>query len=92
MQERGDEEAAEDHPLQLGSRGIELFLQGRQGDVEDRVVESDDHQAQRQHGKRLPTASVLDGIDRQGIHFLTWSAAWVPRENAVQARSADAGA
>ena len=58
-----DEQVGVDHPLQLRRRGVELVLQRRQGDVEDRVVEPDDHQAQRQHAERLPAARVLDGID-----------------------------
>ena len=54
------EQVRVDHPLQLGRGGVELVLQRRQGDVEDRVVEPDDHEAQREHAERLPTARVLD--------------------------------
>ena len=60
---REHEQVRVDHPLQLGRGGVELVLQRRQGDVEDRVVEPDDHQAQREHAERLPTARVLDGVD-----------------------------
>jgi hypothetical protein len=58
-----DEQVGVDHPLQLRGGGVELVLQRRQGDVEDRVVEPDDRQAKREHAERLPTAGVLDGID-----------------------------
>ena len=68
-----DEQVGVDHPLQLRSGGAELVLQGRQGDVEDRVVEPDDEQAQREHAERLPAASVLNGINRhQAAHLSDW--------------------
>ena len=66
-----DEQVGVDHPLQLRGGSVELVLQRRQGDVEDRVVEPDDHQAQRQHAERLPTAGVLDGIDRHQAALLS---------------------
>ena len=47
-----------DHPLQRRAGCIEVLLQGRQGDVEDRVVEPDDDQAQRQDAKCLPAAGI----------------------------------
>ena len=66
-----DEQVGVDHPLQLRGGGVELVLQRRQGDVEDRVVEPDDHEAQRQHTERLPAAGVLDGVDRHQTALLS---------------------
>ena len=58
-QETGeDEQVGVDHPLQLRGGGVELVLQRRQSDIENRVVEPDDHQAQRQHAERLPTTRI----------------------------------
>ena len=65
-----DEQVGVDHPLQLRRGSVELVLQRRQGDVENRVVEPDDHQAQRQHAERLPTARVMNGIDRHQAALL----------------------
>ena len=38
-----------------------MLLQGRQRDVEDRVVEPDDDQAQRQDAEGLPAALMDEG-------------------------------
>jgi len=56
------QQVAVDHPLQRRGRRVELLLQAREGDVEDRVVEPDDREAQGQDGERLPAASADGGI------------------------------
>jgi hypothetical protein len=50
-----------DDPLQRRAGGLEVRLQTRQRDVQDRVVQSDDEQAERQHAERLPTVGVDGG-------------------------------
>ena len=77
-----DEQVGVDHPLQLRGGGVELVLQRRQGDVEDRVVEPDDHQAQRQHAERLPAARVLDGVDGHQTALLSGASGSPRREPA----------
>ena len=60
-QEAGErEEVGVHHPLERRPGGVKVMLQGRQCDVEDRVVEPDDHQAQREHAEGLPSP----GVDR----------------------------
>ena len=58
-----DEQVGVDDPLQRRVRRVEVLLQARQGDVEDRVVEPDDHEAQREHREGLPAARVAP-LDR----------------------------
>ena len=59
QQQHGEHEQIAVHdPLQLARAGVELLLDRRQRDVQDRVVDGDDQQAQRQHDERLPAAGV----------------------------------
>src|SRR6476659_7991424 len=57
------EDVAVDHPLQLARRGPQAALalrvgEGRNGDVQDRVVEGDHDQADAQDEERQPTPPV----------------------------------
>jgi hypothetical protein len=54
-----------DHPLERRAGGVELLLEARQGDVQDRVVEPDDQEAQGQDGERLPPPCIDLGRDRK---------------------------
>ena len=62
----GEQQAGEhqrvgvDHPLQRAGGGIELAGQGRDGDVQARVADDDDHQAHAEHGQDGP-ATLEDG-------------------------------
>ena len=70
----GEQDAGErqqvgvDDPLQRGPRGREVRLQRRQRDVEHRVVEPDDEQAEGEDGERLPAARMHPRVDRFRLH------------------------
>ena len=67
QQQAGEHEQVRvDDPLQRRAGRAELLLQRGQRDVEDGVVEPDDHEAQGQHGEGLPAPGVVDGIDGHG--------------------------
>jgi hypothetical protein len=82
QQEAGeDEEIGVDHPLQPGRGRVELLLKRRERNIQDRVVEPDDDQAEREHAERLPAhrvdlcswSDVHDGSqreDRKRMHVL----------------------
>ena len=57
-----------DDPLQRGARRREVGLQRRQRDVEHRVVEPDDEQAEGEDAERLPAALVHLWVGRCGLH------------------------
>ena len=52
------EDVGVDGPEQLALVGAEVPLDGRQRDVEDRVVEDDDEQARDEHAEDRPAARV----------------------------------
>ena len=62
------EQVGVDDPLQRRARRREVRLQRRQRDVEDRVVEPDDEQAEGEHAERLPAARVHPRVDGFGLH------------------------
>ena len=52
-----------DHPLQLRVGGVQLPHDGRQGHVEDRVVQHDDEEAEAQHSQDQPAPILGSGLD-----------------------------
>jgi hypothetical protein len=60
-----DEDVAVDDPLQRARRGVEVALDRRQGDVEDRVVDADDEQRDAERAEDLPAAGI--GC-HEGVH------------------------
>ena len=60
-----DEHVDVDDPLQLRRRSVEVALDRRQRDVEDRVVEADHEQRQAEDGERPPAAGVGRGVSKR---------------------------
>ena len=60
-----------DDPLQLRGGGVEVALQRRQRDVEDRVVEPDHEQRQAEDGERPPAAGVGASLETRLFRFIT---------------------
>jgi len=59
-----DERVPVDDPLQLAVGGVQVLRERRQRDVEDRVVQSDDDEAEAEHSECRPASSM----DLRGIH------------------------
>jgi hypothetical protein len=55
------DEVGVDHPLQRRAGGAEVLLQRRERDVEDGVVEPDDHEAQGKDAEGLPASFICEG-------------------------------
>src|SRR6266545_3727540 len=60
-----DEQVRVDDPLELRGRGVQIGPEARDRDVEDRVVETDHEQRERENAQRPPAAAV-DGFGRGG--------------------------
>jgi hypothetical protein len=71
-----------DHPLQRRGGRLEVRLQRGERDVEDRVVEPDDHEAQRQDAERLPAHRVGGGVHGGTSVFHRWLKRTVARVRA----------
>jgi hypothetical protein len=65
-----DQDVGVDDPLQVGRRRVESAHQGRQRDVEDRVVQRDQQQRHAQHreGRSPPNDSSMGGRHQFGAH------------------------
>ena len=63
-QPREHERVGGDDPLQLRRRGVEVARQRRDGDVQARVADEDDQQAQAQDAERPPTT----GVEGRHVH------------------------
>ena len=60
-----DEHVRVDDPLELARGRVQRALEGRQRDVEDRVVERDHEQTETEH-RESPPAAPMEGF---GVHF-----------------------
>ena len=76
QQARKDEDVGIDDPLQLAVGGVERSGERGQGDVQDRVVDADDKEAEAQHGEDPPPPVVANGalhgdqVTKHGSHLL----------------------